>query len=190
MLSKHSRAAVLPRWLSSAASKCNSYKIDDRPQPSTFVQDEPRHENAFTSDAFLMRCMKRLIPHDSFREMEPDLVRFGDLVRTHLWKIGQQCEAEPPYLKSTTAWGKRVDELVTSGAWKAQKKVAAEEGLIAIAYEKAHGQYSRIYQTAKLMMYSPASGLYSCPLAMTDGAIKTLYTCDQKIPEVKEAIDR
>ena len=36
-----------------------------------------------------------------------------------------------------------------------------------IAYEKKYGQFSRIYQVAKLMLYAPASGLYSCPLAMT-----------------------
>ena len=33
---------------------------------------------------------------------------------------------------------------------------------------------SRIYQAAKLFMFSPSSGLYSCPLAMTDGAAKTI----------------
>ena len=34
--------------------------------------------------------------------------------------------------------------------------------------------YSRIYQMAKLFLYSPSSGLYGCPLAMTDGAAKTI----------------
>ena len=29
---------------------------------------------------------------------------------------------------------------------------------------------SRLHQVVKLYMYSPSSGLYSCPLAMTDGA--------------------
>ena len=33
---------------------------------------------------------------------------------------------------------------------------------------------SRIYQAAKLFMFSPSSGLYSCPLAMTDGAARTI----------------
>ena len=31
---------------------------------------------------------------------------------------------------------------------------------------------SRVYGAAKILMYSPSSGLYSCPLAMTDGAAK------------------
>ena len=29
----------------------------------------------------------------------------------------------------------------------------------------------------KLFMFSPVSGLYSCPLAMTDGAAKTIEVC-------------
>lgn len=33
---------------------------------------------------------------------------------------------------------------------------------------------SRLHQVAKLYMYSPSSGLYSCPLAMTDGAAKLI----------------
>ena len=31
-----------------------------------------------------------------------------------------------------------------------------------------------LYQVAKLYMFAPASGLFSCPLAMTDGAAATL----------------
>ena len=30
------------------------------------------------------------------------------------------------------------------------------------------------FQMVKLYMFSPVSGLYSCPLAMTDGAAKTI----------------
>ncbi len=33
---------------------------------------------------------------------------------------------------------------------------------------------SRVYQVAKLFLFSPSSGLYSCPLAMTDGAAKLI----------------
>ena len=52
--------------------------------------------------------------------------------------------------------------------------VSAEEGLIATAYERTGDIYSRLHQMVKLFMFSPVSGLYSCPLAMTDGAAKTI----------------
>ena len=35
----------------------------------------------------------------------------------------------------------RVDNLVTCGAWKQMKNIAAEEGLIAIPYENKYAQY-------------------------------------------------
>ena len=34
-----------------------------------------------------------------------------------------------------------MDELVTCEAWKLQKKASAEEGLIATAYERKHGEW-------------------------------------------------
>jgi len=52
-------------------------------------------------------------------------------------------------------------------AWNKQKMVAAREGVVAIAYERKYGQHSRIYQMAKLMLWSHGAGLYSCPIAMT-----------------------
>ena len=143
---------------------------------SNFVQEAPHHENAFTSDAFLIRCLKRLLPADDYSVIEPDLIKFGHRVRSDIWQLGQQCEAEVPKLRPTSAWGRQGHELVTSSAWQAQKAIAAEEGLIAIPYEKKHGQFSRIYQVAKLMLYSPASGLYSCPLAMTGKVFNFIFT--------------
>ena len=46
--------------------------------------------------------------------------------------------------------------------------------MIAIPYERAHGRYSRIHQFAAVYLFHPSSDVYSCPLAMTDGAARTL----------------
>ena len=46
-----------------------------------------------------------------------------------------------------------------------------------MAYEEDKfklGNYQRYGQLAALYMYHPSSGLYGCPLAMTDGAAYTL----------------
>ena len=53
------------------------------------------------------------------------------------------------------------------------KEISAKEGIIATAYDNRFGEYDRLYQIVKLYLYAPVSGLYSCPLAMTDGAAKT-----------------
>jgi hypothetical protein len=144
-----------------------------RAKVGSFIQEEPQHENAFLSDAFLQSYLKRTLPKDLMDSIELDLTRFGERCATDIYALGQECEVNPPYLRQTTAWGKRVDQIVTCQAWKNQKEISAKEGLIAILYERAEGEFSRLYQISKLYMYSPASGLYWTPLAMTDGAAKT-----------------
>ena len=60
-------------------------------------------------------------------------------------------------------------------SWNKQKDISAQEGLISIGYNRnKYSQWARLYQYAKLYLYAPSSGLFSCPLAMTDGAAKTL----------------
>jgi len=138
-----------------------------------FIQEQPRHENAFLSDRFLVRVLERMMPLGVYNAVKEDLIQFGNRVSSDIWDLGQECAANEPYLHKTSAWGRRVDELVTCEAWKQQKRISAEEGLVAIAYDREVGEFSRLYQVCKLYMYSPASGLFSCPLAMTDGAAKT-----------------
>lgn len=79
-----------------------------------------------------------------------------------------------PTLRTFNEYGVRVDEVKTSAAWKAEHVASAEEGLVALAYEKGASYVSRLQQFAKLLMYVPSSGMYSCPLAMTDGAARLL----------------
>ena len=99
---------------------------------------------------------------------------FGHKLATNLHELHLECERNPPKLESFNGWGKRVDRLVTCDAWKQMKRVSAEEGLIAIPYENKYSIYSRIYQIYKLYMFQPSGGLFGCPLAMTDGAAKTI----------------
>jgi len=80
-------------------------------------------------------------------------------------------------MSSGVIWGKIVNISVTSNAWKKMKDISAEEGIVATGYERKHGEYSRIHQFAKCLIFHPSSGLYSCPLAMTDGAAKTFEVC-------------
>ena len=46
------------------------------------------------------------------------------------------------------------------------------------------------YQVAKLYMFAPASGLFSCPLAMTDGAAATLQLLGVKGNALKRLTSR
>eukprot|EP00698_Gefionella_okellyi_P010059 TRINITY_DN2587_c0_g1_i1.p1 TRINITY_DN2587_c0_g1~~TRINITY_DN2587_c0_g1_i1.p1 ORF type:complete len:596 (+),score=108.96 TRINITY_DN2587_c0_g1_i1:270-1790(+) len=83
-------------------------------------------------------------------------------------------KANEPVLQQYDNWGRRVDVIHTSEGWRQLHDVSAEEGVVAIGYERKFGQYSRIYQFCKLFMFNPSSAIYTCPLAMTDGAARLL----------------
>ena len=74
-------------------------------------------------------------------EIFPDLERLGSRVAQELEPIGREAEENPPTLKQYDAWGNRVDDLVTSTAWRKMHDVAAEEGLVGVAYERKHSQW-------------------------------------------------
>ncbi|KAI8602406.1 hypothetical protein EDD21DRAFT_303781 [Dissophora ornata] len=80
-------------------------------------------------------------------------------------------EDDQPRLRQYDHWCRRVDDLLVTEAWKKQKEIAAREGVVAIAYERKYGQYSRIYQMAKLMLWTAGAGLYGCPIAMTGKSV-------------------
>lgn len=133
------------------------------------------------------------MPASVFEEIEPDLRAFGGRVADDVLELHRECEANPPRLEQFDAWGKRVDRLVTCDAWKRMKTISAEEGLVAIAYENKYGAASRLYQIAKSILFSPSSGLYSCPLSMTDGAAKIIGASEGMSPggtNLKSAFER
>jgi len=146
----------------------------ERAKRGKFFQPLPQLHNPFVEDPFLRSCLTRMMPQDVVEEVFPDLEGFGSRLCEEIDSLGRQAELEPPFLRTYDAWGKRVDELVTSSAWKRMHEISAEEGLVAIAYERRHKQWSRLHQMSKVFLYAASSGLYSCPLAMTDGAAKLI----------------
>ncbi|PRW33943.1 acyl- dehydrogenase family member 11-like [Chlorella sorokiniana] len=140
--------------------------------PHGFLQDPPALGNQLTEDDFLVSLLRRLVPADALDDALPDLEHFGWEVATTIKQLGQQAEREAPTLQQYDAWGARTDTVVTSPAWRELKAVSAREGLVAAAYERRHGVHSRLLQVAKLYCFGASSGLFNCPLAMTDGAAR------------------
>ena len=139
-----------------------------------FYQDGPRLSDQFDDDVVLRSYLRWRLPHAMLAEIEPGLHRLGQRAATDLLALGDAAEAEPPRHVPYDAWGRRVDEIVVSDAWKALDGAAAEEGLVATAYERAHGALSRVHQMARLYLFHPSTATYSCPLAMADGAARFL----------------
>lgn len=139
-----------------------------------FYQEPPRLTNQYDDDPLLRSYLAWRFPAEAFAEIEPGLRRLGERAVTDLLALDAAAEAMPPRLVPYDAWGRRIDEIVTSEAWRELDRIAAEERIVASGYERAYGALSRIEQFAKLYLYAPSSATYSCPLAMTDGAARLL----------------
>src|SRR3954453_16125733 len=141
---------------------------------SGFAQDAPKLGNQYDDDAMLRSFLRWRLPAHVRDEIEPDLPRPGARAATDILSLGEKAESSPPRHVPFDAWGRRVDRIETSDAWRELDRISAMEGIVAIAYERKHGARSRIDQFARLYLFAPSSALYSCPLAMTDGAARFL----------------
>ncbi|KFP91209.1 hypothetical protein N311_08530, partial [Apaloderma vittatum] len=145
-----------------------------RRETETFFHERPKTGNLYLEDALLRSYLKTHLPPKVLEEVSRDLERFGNRLLSEVSPLAWDCEANPPTLRQFSAWGQRVDHIVTCPAWRRMKEIAAEEGLVAEAYERRFSNWSRLHQAVKLYLFSSFSGSFSCPLAMTDGAAKVI----------------
>ncbi|HEY8270407.1 MAG TPA: acyl-CoA dehydrogenase family protein, partial [Pseudobdellovibrionaceae bacterium] len=139
-----------------------------------FFQEGPQLKNQYTEDRLLQAYLHWRIPPQFIVNFTPHLKHLGQRAVTDMLGWAEEAETNPPKHIPYDAWGKRIDFIETCRGWKNLEGVAAEEGLIATGYERKYGEYSRTYQMALLYLYHPSSALYSCPLAMTDGATRAI----------------
>ena len=152
-----------------------------------FFQEPFQLTNPFESDSLLKAYLERTLPGEFHAPVAADLKKFGDRIVAEVDGLGRECELNPPKLKTYDAWGNRIDELITCQAWKKMHHISAEEGLVSLAYDRgSFGEFARLYSCAKLFLFAPSSGLYSCPLAMTDGAAKLIETVPGAVDVLKD----
>ncbi len=138
-----------------------------------FFQKPPRLGNQYDEDRVLRSFLRRNIAAEVLAEIEPALRRLGARASGEMITLALEAERDPPEIVQFDAWGRRIDAIRVSPAWQAMHRIAAEEGIVATAYERKHSG-ARIHQFALLYLYHPSSAIYSCPLAMTDGAARVL----------------
>lgn len=141
---------------------------------SELFQDGPRLDNSYDDDPVLAAGLRRLLPPALRERLEPGLRALGGRATGEMLALADQAEREPPRHVPFDPWGRRVDRIETSPAWRRLHEIAAEEAVVATAYEREDGAWSRVHQMARLYLYHPSSAFYSCPLAMTDGAARVL----------------
>src|SRR5690242_14912457 len=113
-----------------------------------FYQEAPTLRNQYDDDRVLRSWLHRVLPPHMLAEVEPELRRLGARAAGDILALGEAAEAEPPRHVPYDPWGRRVDRIDTSDAWRELDRISAEEGLVAIGYEREHGPLSRIDQFA------------------------------------------
>ncbi|MBM3357841.1 MAG: acyl-CoA dehydrogenase [Betaproteobacteria bacterium] len=139
-----------------------------------FVQAPPALGNQYEDDRALRSCLNRALPRDVLAEIEPELASMGGLAGGELYRLQLADRKNEPVLTRWDAWGNRVDRIEVTRLWREAERIAAERGLVACAYERRHGMHSRVHQFALVYLFTPSTDIYSCPLAMTDGAARAL----------------
>ena len=157
---------------------------------SDFLQKPPELPDAWGSDRILREGLAFYLGEDLFARAEPKLARLGRVVvEPDTLDLGARAELEPPRHVAYSPWGERVDEIVVSDAWTKLGRMGVEAGVTAIPYEEdPYGEKARLVWAGVLSLWGPSSALYSCPVAMTDGAARTLLSYGDDAD--RAAIDR
>lgn len=139
-----------------------------------FNQEAPALGNQYVEDRVLRSYLRRALPADVLAAVEPDLHAMGTLAGGALYQMQLADRLNEPRLTQWDAWGERIDQIELTPLWREAERLAAEFGVVAAAYEQRYGRFSRPYQFALAYLFHPSTDVYTCPLAMTDGAARTL----------------
>ncbi|MCB8925325.1 MAG: acyl-CoA dehydrogenase family protein [Ardenticatenaceae bacterium] len=154
-------------------------------QIQPFNQPAPTLGNQYHDDRVLRSYLRRVLSPELLAEIEPSLKEMGRLAGGELYQMQLADRLNDPVLTQWDPWGNRLDQIEVSPLWQKAEKFAAEHGVVAAAYEGKYGRFDRIYQFALVYLFHPSTDVYTCPLAMTDGAARTLVTSGNQ-----ELIDR
>ncbi len=139
-----------------------------------FFQGPPQLRNPYDEDPVLASYVRRKLGGGEHGPaLEAELRELGEVAVEYYGKsLADRCNE--PVLTQWDAWGQRIDHIEVSPLWQDAQRLASRYGMVAAAYEPTHGAGARIHQFAVVLVLGPSLDLYSCPLAMTDGAARTL----------------
>jgi len=152
-----------------------------------FNQPAPELGNQYSDDRVLRSYLARVLPAGMLAAIGRELIELGGMAGGELYRLQIADRLNEPVHTPWDAWGNRIDYVEVSPLWKTAERLASERGLVATAYEQRNGRHSRIHQFALVHLFTPATDLYSCPLAMTDGAARALVASANK-PLIERAL--
>jgi alkylation response protein AidB-like acyl-CoA dehydrogenase len=146
-----------------------------------FVQSAPASPHAWSGDWLLRSVLRHRLPDEVLQDIEPALLAMETLAAGPLAQLQAADRALEPVLTRWDAWGNRIDRIGVTPLWQAAERIAAQHGLVAIACERQHGRWSRLHQFSLVHLFHPVSDMYTCPLAMSDGAARALLDADNAV---------
>lgn len=146
-----------------------------------FNQPPPRLGNQYQEDRVLRSYLRRVLADDVLADLEPSLLAMGDLAGGELYEMQLADRLNEPTLTQWDAWGNRIDKIEVTPLWQYAEKIAARHGVVAAAYDGNYGRFNRIHQFALAYLFHPSTDVYTCPLAMTDGAARTLIASGNQL---------
>jgi len=139
-----------------------------------FIQEPPCLGNQFDDDSLLREHLEAKLPPEVLARHTEEYRHLGALGGGTLLEAQLTDRENEPLLQTWDAWGNRVDAITLSPLWERAKVLTAEHGFVACAYEQEEGVFSRLHQFALNSLVQASLDVWSCPLAMTDGAARTL----------------
>jgi len=126
-------------------------------------------------DDWLVRSFVRhRLPPEVGAAIAPELDELGARASGPLWDFQRADRLNEPRLTTFDAWGNRIDRIELTPLWHEAERLTAHYGLTAHPQERGHGDWSRVHQFLLVHLFHPVTDVYTCPLAMTDGAARTL----------------
>jgi len=143
-------------------------------QGALFTQSPPELGNQFRDDPLLGSWLRRTFPAAAAKQLAAELDELGAIAGGDLYRLQLADRENEPVLTQWDAWGNRLDAVEVSPLWREAERLTVRHGLVATAYEPDFGRLARAAHFAKVYLFHPSSDVYTCPLAMTDGAARCL----------------
>ncbi|TVY28191.1 Acyl-CoA dehydrogenase family member 11 [Lachnellula hyalina] len=150
---------------------------DPAPSSATsgFFQPKPQVISQAEEDEIFQRAISFFLPLDIQQQTRSEFSDWSQRVispEVLNWIVN--AEENPPSLRHQDTFGRSQAKLITSEGWRNLQALGLKQGTVATGYEGRFGIYDRVLQFLRIILWSPSSGLVTCPSAMQDGAAALL----------------
>ncbi len=135
----------------------------------SFLQAAPELPHPLHADPLLQHVLTHALPAGRRAAVTPDLEALADYA-SMAYRRRLRTPREQPVHTPWGAWGRRVDRISLTTAWREGAAITARHGVLAAGHDAAGGATARLEQFLRVYLYHVASEFYTCPVAMTDGA--------------------